>query len=90
MKDYLKSKASAIVLGGSALLAVLAAPIAAHAQVVTLDPTQAANISAATGSVPTTAGSFVLSSFQSALPYILLVVGLFTAYKIIMHFVKKG
>lgn len=71
-------------------LAALAAPLAAHAQVVTLDPTEAANISSATGSIPTTAASFILSSFQSVLPYILLLVGLFVAYRIIMHFVKRG
>jgi len=68
----------------------LAVPMLAHAQAVTLDATQAANISSATGSIPTTAASFILSSFQAVLPYILLLTGLFIAYRIIMHFVHKG
>lgn len=90
MLEFIKGKVMAVGLALTAVVAVFAAPLAAHAQVVTLDPTQAANISSATGSIPTTASSFVLSSFQAALPYILLLVGLFVAYRIIMHFVKRG
>lgn len=88
--NNLKAKLVSVGLGVAAVVGSLLTPLAAHAQVVTLDPTQAGNISSATGSIPTTAASFILSSFQSVLPYILLIVGLFVAYRIIMHFVKRG
>jgi len=54
-----------------------------------LTATQSANITAATGSIPATAASFVLSAFAHVLPYILLVVGLFTAYKMIKRFINE-
>lgn len=52
-----------------------------------LDASSSAAVTSATSSIPGTAATFVISGFLSALPYILLVVGLFTAYKIVSHFI---
>lgn len=91
LKEFVYSKYAAAAGLMTAVVAVLVSdPGLAHAQAVTLDATQSADISSATGSIPTTAASFILSSFQAVLPYILLLVGLFVAYRIIMHFVKRG
>lgn len=57
--------------------------------VPSLDPAKKASISAATGSIASTASSFVLSSFLHVLPYILLVVGLFLSYKLIRKWMGR-
>lgn len=56
---------------------------------VTLDPSQAAVLGAATSSIPLTAASFVMSSFQSVLPYILLLIGLLLSYRTIKKYMSN-
>lgn len=60
------------------------------AQAVTLDPTQAANINAAVGSIPTAASSEVFAIFPVVMPYILLVVVLGLAFYFVKLFMKKA
>lgn len=54
-----------------------------------LNPVMGASVSALTSSIPQTAASFVLSSFVNVLPYILLLVGLFVAYRYIKKFMGR-
>lgn len=54
-----------------------------------LDPVSRASISAATGSIVTTASGSILSGFRNVLPYILLLVGLFVAYKLVRKWMSR-
>lgn len=60
------------------------------AQAVTLDPTQAANINAAVGSIPTAASSEVFAIFPVVMPYILLIVVLGIAFYLVKLLMRKA
>jgi len=77
---------SALIAAGT--LALGAMNFVAHAQEVTIDPTQQANLNLALKSIPDTATAQVLAIFPVVLPYILLLVaigiGLFII-RLLMH-----
>lgn len=77
---------SALLIAGGVVMSAM--NFVAHAQEVTIDPTQQANLNSALKSIPDTATSQVFAIFPTVLPYILLLValgiGLFVI-RLLMH-----
>ena len=61
----------------------LALPLLAHAQQITLAPTDQANITGAVSSLPNTAYQEVLPILEASLPYVLFIVALGVAFFIV-------
>ena len=83
-----KLKLTLAVSGGA--IAAFLTPVLAHAQAVTIDPTDAANLNAAVGSIPTAAKGEVFAIFPVVMPYILLIITLTVAFFLVKSFMRKA
>lgn len=92
MKELITKVRTKFALFAAVVVATVA-PLAlvgtAHAQEVTLDATQAANINGAVKSLPDAGIQFVFSTLQNALPYIVVVFAIFIALGLMFAWMKS-